>query len=106
MAMRTRLPSEVQVREIRPVSANFHALRSSFGKRYEYHAIEGWAFPQDNRFVHSLENRKVDLDAVSFEKGTDPFRGIEFMPGKGKQIDVKCGYVHGNLASRLGGVGM
>lgn len=64
MAMRTRLPSEVQVREIRPVSANFHALRSSFGKRYEYHAVEGWAFPQDNRFVHSLENRKVDLDAM------------------------------------------
>ena len=63
-ALRTRLPEDVQVREVRQVREGFHALRSSCGKRYEYRATEGWAFPQEARFVHSLENRRFDLDAM------------------------------------------
>ena len=63
-ALRTRLPEDVSVLDIRPAGPGFHALRSARGKRYVYRAVEGFATPRDVRFFHSLEHRRMDLKAM------------------------------------------
>jgi len=63
-ALVTRLPEDVQVLNVCRSLANFHALRSAKGKRYLYRAVEGRARPREIRFVHSMGDRRMDLEAM------------------------------------------
>lgn len=64
-ALRAKLPAGIVPLEILPAKPNFHALSSAKGKRYRYRAIRGWAKPRDERFAHSLKNRKIDCDQIN-----------------------------------------
>ncbi len=44
-ALRTLLPTSIQIRSARRVSPDFHARLSAVGKRYRYHLFLGWPDP-------------------------------------------------------------
>jgi tRNA pseudouridine38-40 synthase len=64
-AMRVGLPKGILITSVRRVSDSFHARYSATGKRYIYRIYEGWASPFEARYTYSLENRRVDTDAMS-----------------------------------------
>ena len=76
-AMRVSFPEGISPRALKPVGPRFHALLSAKGKRYVYRAVEGWAMPEENRFVLSLKNRSPDLarmqEASRYLVGTHDF---------------------------------
>ena len=90
-ALRSKLPNDISPRSIKPVSSEFHALRSARGKCYRYRAVEGWAMPEDDRFCISLKNQKIDVDAMhSAAKcfvGKHDFSAFAASRGKGEQED-------------------
>ena len=88
-AFRTFLPTDISPRILEPVSHDFHALSSSKGKRYIYHAVKGWAMPRDERFCLSLKNKKFDLEAMKkaalFFVGKHDFSAFAASRGKGEK---------------------
>ena len=60
-ALRTHCPRGISPREITEVGEGFHALLSAQGKRYRYRVFRGWAMPEDDRFIYSLKEKKLDL---------------------------------------------
>ncbi len=64
-ALRSGLPSGIQVTRISRVSADFHARFSAVGKRYEYRFYEGYALPWDARYCWSLGNRRLNTAAMA-----------------------------------------
>jgi len=63
-ALRVNLPKGISPRAIDQVSSRFHAHLSARGKRYLYRICPGWAMPNDDRFVHSMKNRILNIDAM------------------------------------------
>lgn len=63
-AMRVHFPVGISPRSVLPASPRFHALLSAKGKLYRYRAVEGWAMPEEDRYVLSLKKRKPDLERM------------------------------------------
>jgi tRNA pseudouridine38-40 synthase len=63
-AMSAHFPVGISPRSVVPAGPRFHALLSAKAKRYRYRAVEGWAMPEDDRFVLSLKNRMPDLERM------------------------------------------
>lgn len=59
-ALRTGLPSSIQVSSLVRAPGSFHARYSAVGKRYVYYLYEGYAPPDQTRYCWSLKNRRVD----------------------------------------------
>lgn len=59
-ALRVGYPASIQVYDVVPVDAQFHARFSATGKRYSYRLYEGYASPFEGRWCWSLRNRRVD----------------------------------------------
>jgi tRNA pseudouridine38-40 synthase len=72
-ALRVRLPEDILPLELVEIPSSFHALCSARGKYYVYRAVEGYALPMEMRYVHSLNNRT--LDVASMRKGADHLVG-------------------------------
>ena len=66
-ALRVRLPEDILPLELVEIPSSFHALCSARGKYYVYRAVEGYALPMEMRYVHSLNNRT--LNVASMRKG-------------------------------------
>lgn len=64
-ALRTGLPAGILVTAMEEVSDDFHARFSAIGKRYVYRYFEGWAPPKESRYVHSLRNFRLDVEAMN-----------------------------------------
>ncbi len=64
-ALRTGLPEGIQVFAIEPAKEDFHARFSAINKRYIYRFYEGWAPPFELRYVHSLKNFRLDIEAMN-----------------------------------------
>jgi tRNA pseudouridine38-40 synthase len=60
-ALRTHCPRGISPREITGVGSDFHALLSARGKRYRYRVFQGWAMPEEDRFIYSLKEKKLGL---------------------------------------------
>jgi tRNA pseudouridine38-40 synthase len=92
-AIRSKLPAGISPLEIIPAKPNFHALSSAKGKRYRYRAIRGWAKPRDERFAHSLKNRRIDCEkinqAVGFFIGEHDFTAFSANRGAVEQSRVR-----------------
>ena len=92
-AIRSKLPAGITPLEIVPAKPNFHALCSAKGKRYRYRAIRGWAKPRDDRFAHSLKNRRIDCEkinqAVGFFIGEHDFTAFSVNRGAVEQSSVR-----------------
>ena len=88
-AMRAHFPIGISPRSVDPAGARFHALLSAKGKRYRYRAVEGWAMPEEDRFVLSLKKRKPDLErmqeAAAHLVGTHDFSS--FSASRGMEED-------------------
>ncbi len=88
-ALRVSLPVGISPRKIDPVPASFHAHLSAKGKRYIYRICKGWAMPERDRFVHSMKERKLDLDAMqaaaSCFLGTHDFAAFSANRGNGEE---------------------
>jgi tRNA pseudouridine38-40 synthase len=52
-ALRTRLPTSIQISSVRPVGPDFHARFSAHGKRYQYRLVAGYADPFESSFAWS-----------------------------------------------------
>ena len=63
-AMRVHFPAGISPRSLVAVRPTFHALISAKGKLYRYRSVLGWAMPQEDRFVLSLKNRKLDCEKM------------------------------------------
>ena len=72
-AIRSHLPKGISPRKIRKVGPRFHAHLSARGKQYRYRAVNGWAMPQDERFVLSLKKQKICL--LEMKQGAQFFLG-------------------------------
>ena len=72
-AIRAHLPKGISPRKIRKVGPRFHAHLSARGKQYRYRAVNGWAMPQDERFVLSLKKQKISL--LEMKQGAQFFLG-------------------------------
>jgi len=64
-ALRSGLPDGILVLSVEPADGDFHARYNCVGKRYIYRIYEGWAMPYESRHYLSMENRKLDTDAMS-----------------------------------------
>lgn len=64
-ALRIGHPDSMQVYAAEQVTDDFHARYSAVGKRYTYSFFEGYADPFETRFCWSLENRRLDVDAMN-----------------------------------------
>jgi tRNA pseudouridine38-40 synthase len=63
-ALRVSLPPGISIRKVESASSRFHAHLSARGKRYRYRICRGWAMPDQERYVHSLKDRPIDLEAM------------------------------------------
>jgi tRNA pseudouridine38-40 synthase len=63
-ALRTGLPSGIQISEVKEGRPNFHARFSVKGKRYCYHIYEGYAPPMQVRYCHSTGEQKLNVPAM------------------------------------------
>lgn len=63
-ALRVSLPRGISLRKVESASSRFHAHLSARGKRYRYRICRGWAMPDQERYVHSLKDRPIDLEAM------------------------------------------
>jgi len=93
-AMSAHFPVGISPRSVVPAGPRFHALLSAKGKRYRYRAVEGWAMPQDDRFVLSLKNRTPDLErmivAAAHLIGTHDFSSFSSSRGtEGEESQVR-----------------
>lgn len=92
-AIRSKLPAGISLLEIVRAKPNFHALHSAKGKRYRYRAIRGWAKPRDERFAHSLKNRRIDCEkmnqAVGFFIGEYDFTAFSAKRGAVEQSGIR-----------------
>lgn len=86
-ALRTYLPAGISVRKVDLVSNRFHAHISARGKRYRYRICRGWAMPEQDRFVHSMKDRSLNIDAMRDAAqrflGTHDFAAFSANRGKG-----------------------
>lgn len=64
-ALRIGHPDSMQVYAAELVDDEFHARFSAVGKRYTYSFYEGYADPFETRFCWSMENRRLDVDAMN-----------------------------------------
>lgn len=78
-ALRSGLPEGIQVTQVRPAQANFHARFSATGKRYRYCLHMDRADPMRARYTWSV-GRRLDIDAMHEAaqtlKGTHDFRSF------------------------------
>lgn len=88
-ALRSHLPVGISPRALSVVRPNFHAQISAKGKIYRYRCVFGWAMPQEDRFVLSLKNRKLDftkMKAASVDLiGTHDFSSFAASRGNEKE---------------------
>lgn len=64
-ALRVGFPDAIQVYRVQHVPDDFHARYSVVGKRYIYRLYEGFAGPFEKRWLWSLGNWRVDVDAMN-----------------------------------------
>jgi len=87
-ALRAHFPVGISPRSLFMVRPNFHALISAKGKSYRYRTVLGWAMPQEDRFVLSLKNRKLDLKKMETASrdliGTHDFSSFSVLRGNDK----------------------
>ncbi|MBT3637172.1 MAG: tRNA pseudouridine(38-40) synthase TruA [Opitutae bacterium] len=87
-AMRAHLPVGISPRSLSSVRPNFHAQISAKGKLYRYRCVLGWAMPQEDRFVLSLKNRKLDFEKMKLASryliGTHDFSSFAASRGNDK----------------------
>ena len=64
--------------------------------------------PPPARFLMAAEQKGAQGRAAPDEENTDPFRGVNFMPRKGEEIDLRevSGQVDRNFGDRLCGIGV
>ena len=86
-ALRVSLPPGISLRKVEPASPRFHAHLSARGKRYRYRICRGWAMPDQDRYVYSLKDRSIDLQAMkqasSHFIGTHDFAAFAANRGNG-----------------------
>jgi tRNA pseudouridine38-40 synthase len=86
-ALRVSLPVGISPRKIDAVPTSFHAHLSAKGKRYLYRICKGWAMPDRDRYVHSMKERSLDLEAMqeaaSCFVGTHDFAAFSANRGAG-----------------------
>ncbi len=65
MALNSRLPDDIEIREVVPVDRRFDAIRSARGKRYRYRIWTGRARPVFLRRVVYAHHRPLDTEAMA-----------------------------------------
>jgi tRNA pseudouridine38-40 synthase len=90
--MRVGLPPEIQIKNVREVTPDFHARFSATGKIYHYHVHLGNPDPFQQRYVWAIE-RALDLDAMieaaAALQGRHDFRAFSALNGPPKEDTVR-----------------
>lgn len=88
-ALRTLLPSSIQVSGIRAAPPDFHARLSAVGKRYRYYVYQGWADPFAVSYCWS-HPRPLDFQAM--EEAAAALRGrhdfTSFSAFAGREVET------------------
>jgi tRNA pseudouridine38-40 synthase len=63
-ALRSGLPSGIQIWDIYPVDDTFHARYSVRWKRYIYYIYEGFPSPFQSRYVYGIGTRRLSLELL------------------------------------------
>lgn len=79
-ALQVGLPPTIQIKQVAPASADFHARKSAWGKRYTYRILQGVASPFEQRYVLSYL-RPQPLDTSSMRDAAAVLRGKQFFTG-------------------------
>lgn len=91
-ALRVGLPTAIQVKSARPVSAEFHARFSAAGKRYIYHLHLGDADPFTRPYCWMLF-KPLDLEAMQAAaeviRGKHDFRALTALNGPEREDTVR-----------------
>jgi tRNA pseudouridine38-40 synthase len=91
-ALRSGLPTTIQLKTIRRVPPEFHARFSAIGKRYAYYLYLGDADPFTRPYAWSIE-RPANLDlageALRILRGKHDFRAFSALNGPPKEDTVR-----------------
>lgn len=91
-ALRSRLPGQLQIKSLRPVSPEFHARFSAKGKRYDYFVQLGDADPFTRPYCWPVF-RPLDLEAMRATAavlcGRHDFRAFTALNGPAREDTVR-----------------
>ena len=94
-AIQSTLPESILLKQITPVSDQFHARFSATGKRYMYRIYRGMASPETTRFQWSIgDSRSFDLEllhtALKALEGWHDFQAFAVNRGAAYETTWRC----------------